>query len=110
MLASTVSRCFERVSRIKVNPNEPHAYAKLVWTLNRLSLGILKNFARVSFRFRDVKNLQHKRKTLLYIATHAESLPSLPSCTNQAIYIHPNSRTTSQHDQERQMATQQSHK
>src|SRR4051812_36107108 len=60
-MASTMSRCFERVSRIEVNPNEAQAYGKLVWTLNRLSLGILKNFARVSFRFRRVENLQHKR-------------------------------------------------
>ena len=53
-----MSSRFERVSRVAIEPNEPHAYAKNVWTLNRLSLGILENFARVSLRFSRVGNLQ----------------------------------------------------
>src|SRR5436853_5541940 len=60
--ASTSSRCFERVSHIEIEPNEPHAYAKNRWTPNKLSLGILENFARVSFRFSRVGNLQHPNK------------------------------------------------
>src|SRR5438270_12328607 len=49
--ASTTSSRFERVSCIRIEPNEPHAYTKIRGTLNKLSLGILKKFARVSFRF-----------------------------------------------------------
>src|SRR4051812_39350409 len=48
--ASTMSSRFERVSRVEIDPNELHAYAKNIGTLNRLSLGILEKFARVSFR------------------------------------------------------------
>src|SRR4051812_30673745 len=110
MLASTMSRCFERVSCIKVKSNKFFTRPKITTISNNLSQGFLKNFARVSFRFLDVENLQYKRKTFLYIATRAESLPSRPSSTNQAIYIYLDSKTTSQHDQERQMATQISHK
>src|SRR4051812_27812048 len=44
--ASTSSRCFERVPRVEIEPNELHAYAKNIRTLNKLSLGILKKFAR----------------------------------------------------------------
>src|SRR5436190_18561961 len=110
MLASMMLRCFKRVSCIKVKSNEFSTHPKITTVPNKLSLGFLKNFARVSFRFLDVENLQYKRKTLLYIATRAESLPSCPSSTNQAIYIYPDSKTRSQHDQERQMAAQISHK
>ena len=61
-LASTMSSSFERVSRVEIKPNELHAYAKNIETLNMLSLGILENFARVSFRFSSVGNLQYKRR------------------------------------------------
>src|SRR5436853_577218 len=50
-LASTASSRFERVSCVEIEPNELYAYAKNVGTLNKLSLEILKKFARVSFRF-----------------------------------------------------------
>src|SRR3954464_6792910 len=59
ILASTMSSRFERVSRVEFDPNELHAYAKNIGTLNMLCLGILEKFARVSFRFSNVENLQH---------------------------------------------------
>src|SRR5438270_493138 len=64
-LASTVSSRFERVSCVEIEPNELHAYAKNRGTLNKLTLGILEKFARVSFRFGGWKNSQ-RPKTLLY--------------------------------------------
>src|SRR5438270_5132428 len=73
-----MSRCFERVSRVEIEPNEPHAYAKNRWTLNRLSLGILKNFARVSFRFIDVENLQHRENTSIHRISCGTSTLILP--------------------------------
>ena len=84
-----MSRRFERVVRFYIDPNEFYPYAELIEALNRLSLGILENFARVSFRFLDVENLQHKGKALLYVAINVESLPSLPSSTTQAVYKRP---------------------
>src|SRR4051812_35926360 len=60
--ASTTSSRFEGVSCVGIEPNELHAYAKNIRTLNMLSLGILENFARVSFRFSSVGNLQHPNK------------------------------------------------
>src|SRR2546430_13143395 len=100
-----MSRRLERVSRIGIKPNEFFTPPKVTTVPNKLSLRFLKNFARVSFRFLGVENLQYKRKTLLYIATRAVSLPSHPSSTNQAISIYPNFKTTSQHDQEWQTTT-----
>src|SRR3954468_1466121 len=87
--ASTTSSRFERVSCVGIEPNELHAYTKNVGTLNKLTLRILEKFTRVSFRFSMVGNLQHPTKTLLYIAINAESLPSLPSSTNQASQTYP---------------------
>src|SRR3954469_17105412 len=55
-LASTMSSRFERVSSVEIEPNELHAYAKNIGTLNTLCLGILKKFARVYFRFSMVGN------------------------------------------------------
>src|SRR5438045_2166033 len=59
--ASTTSSRFERVSCVGIEPNELHAYTKNRGTLNKLTLGILEKFARVSFRFGGWKNLQHLR-------------------------------------------------
>src|SRR4051812_11028422 len=53
-----MSSCFERVSRVEIKPNELHAYAKNIGTLNTLCLEILKNFVRVSLRFCNEENLQ----------------------------------------------------
>jgi len=64
-LASTVSSRFERVSCVEIEPNELHAYAKNVGTLNKLTLGILEKFARVSFVFLRVENFTTS-KTLLF--------------------------------------------
>src|SRR3954464_12757078 len=60
--ASTTSSRFERVSCVGIEPNELHAYIKNRGTLNKLTLGILEKFARVSFRFSSVGNLQHPNK------------------------------------------------
>ena len=54
-----MSSRFERVSRVEIEPNELHAYAKNIGTLNKLSLGILKNFGRVFLVFPKVENLHH---------------------------------------------------
>src|SRR3954469_22925321 len=54
--ASTMSSRFERISCVEIEPNELHAYAKNRGTLNKLTLGILEKFARVSFRFSMVGN------------------------------------------------------
>src|SRR5436190_10664177 len=54
--ASTTSSRFERVSCVRIEPNELHAYIKNRGTLNKLTLGILEKFARVSFRFSMVGN------------------------------------------------------
>src|SRR5947208_5527689 len=54
--ASTTSSRFERVSCFGIEPNELHAYTKNRVTLNKLTLGILEKFARVSFRFLRVEN------------------------------------------------------
>src|SRR5438270_5796677 len=61
--ASTMSSRFERVSCVGIEPNELHAYTKNRGTLNKLTLGILKKFARVSFRFGGWKNLQQSKYT-----------------------------------------------
>src|SRR3954471_20806141 len=55
--ASTTSSRFERVSCVGIETNELHAYIKNRETLNKLTLGILEKFARVSFRFSMVGNL-----------------------------------------------------
>src|SRR5204863_6713309 len=54
--ASTTSSRFERVSCVGIESNELHAYTKNRGTLNKLTLGILEKFARVSFRFSMVGN------------------------------------------------------
>src|SRR4051812_13359164 len=54
--ASTTSSRFERVSCVGIEPNELHAYTKNRGTLNKLTLGILEKFARVSFVFLRVEN------------------------------------------------------
>src|SRR5436189_3478562 len=54
--ASTTSSRFERVSCVGIEPNELNAYTKNVGTLNKLTLGILEKFARVSFVFGWWKN------------------------------------------------------
>src|SRR4051812_32150817 len=54
--ASTTSSSFDGVSCVGIEPNELHAYTKNVGTLNKLTLGILKKFARVSFVFLRVEN------------------------------------------------------
>src|SRR3954471_3252041 len=54
---STTSSRFERVSCVGIESNELHAYTKNRGTLNKLTLGILEKFARVSFRFSMVGNL-----------------------------------------------------
>src|SRR4051812_47624009 len=64
--ASTMSSRFERVSCVEIEPNEVHAYAKNRGTLNKLTLGILEKFARVSFRFGGWKNLQHHKYTSFF--------------------------------------------
>src|SRR2546430_5656254 len=81
-LASTTSSRFERVSCVEIEPNELHAYAKNVGTLNKLTLGILEKFARVSFRFLRVENFTTS-KTLLF------DIISIPN------FHHPSSTTTS---------------
>src|SRR3954464_5314558 len=73
-----MSSRFERVSRIEIEPNELHAYVKNIGTLNRLSVGILKNFARVLFVFPRVENLQHQQNTSKYHQSHSRLLSSLP--------------------------------
>src|SRR3954471_4547460 len=54
--ASTTSSRFERASCVGIEPNELHAYTKNRETLNKLTLGILEKFAKVSFRFSMVGN------------------------------------------------------
>src|SRR3954466_4741473 len=54
--ASTTSSRFERVSCVGIEPNELHAYTKIRGTLNKLTLGILEKFARVSFVFLRMEN------------------------------------------------------
>src|SRR2546430_8175721 len=71
-----MSSRFERVSRVEIEPNELHAYAKNIGTLNRLSIGILKNFARVSFRFCSVENLQHSNKHFYIQHNQTHFLPT----------------------------------
>ena len=85
ILASTVSSRFERVSCVEIEPNELYAYAKNVETLNKLTLGILEKFARVSFRFGGWKNLQHLQNTSIWIEINPDfHHPS--SIINQAIH------------------------
>src|SRR3954462_15817122 len=81
--ASTTSSRFERVSCVGIEPNELHAYTKNRGTLNKLILGILEKFARVSFRFSMVGNFSTSNKNTSIHRNKAESLPSLPSSTNQ---------------------------
>src|SRR3954466_15944082 len=61
-----MSSRFERVSRVEIEPNELRAYAKNIGTLNKLTLGILEKFARVSFRFSMLRNFTTSKQTLLY--------------------------------------------
>src|SRR3954470_23841656 len=61
--ASTTSSRFERVSCVGIEPNELHAYTKNRGTLNKLTLGILGKFARVSFVFLRVKNFTTSKYT-----------------------------------------------
>src|SRR3954468_21657612 len=63
--ASTTSSRFERVSCVGIEPNEFHAYTKNRGTLNKLTLGILKKFARVSFVFAWVEKFHNIQITLL---------------------------------------------
>src|SRR4051812_2605889 len=72
--ASTTSSRFERVYRVGIEPNELHAYTKNRGTLNKLTLGILENFARVSFRFGGWKNFTTSNKHF-YIASIQSQLP-----------------------------------
>src|SRR4051812_10375713 len=65
--ASTTSSRFERVSCVGIEPNELHAYTKNRGTLNKLSLGILEKFARVSFRFSMVGNFTQSKYTSNFI-------------------------------------------
>src|SRR3954468_17417523 len=62
--ASTTSSRFKRVSCVGIEPNELHAYTKNRGTLNKLTLGILEKFARVSFVFAWVEKIsQHPNNT-----------------------------------------------
>src|SRR3954470_6736552 len=63
--ASTTSSRFERVSCVGIEPNELHAYPKNRGTLNKLTLAILKKFARVSFVFAWVEKFHNIQITLL---------------------------------------------
>src|SRR3954471_23361942 len=74
--ASTTSSRFERVSCVGIEPNELHAYTKIVGTLNKLTLGILEKLARVSFRFSMVRNLQHLLKHFYLDQSEPDSHPS----------------------------------
>src|SRR5204863_6789443 len=82
--ASTTSSRFERVSCVEIEPNELHAYAKNRGTLNKLTLGILEKFARVSFRFGGWKNLQ-------YIQIHFYK-PQITSPTSILSFLHTQPR------------------
>ena len=72
--ASTTSSRFERVSCVGIEPNELHAYTKNRETLNKLTLGILEKFARVSFRFGGWENFTTSNKHF-YIASIQSQLP-----------------------------------
>src|SRR4051812_38296295 len=74
--ASTTSSRFERVSCVGIEPNEFHAYTKNRGTLNKLTLEILEKFARVSFRFSMVGNLQHLLKHFYLDQSEPDSHPS----------------------------------
>src|SRR3954462_3456338 len=67
--ASTTSSRFERVSCVGIEPNELHAYTKNRGTLNKLTLGILEKFARVSFVFAWVEKFHNIQITLLISST-----------------------------------------
>src|SRR4051812_35496458 len=77
-LASTTSSRFERVSRVEIEPNELHAYAKNIGTLNRLCLRILEKFARVSLRFIDVEKFTTSQNTSILTSKSIQLPPSLP--------------------------------
>src|SRR3954463_15419908 len=79
-LASTVSSRFERVSCVEIEPNELHAYAKNVGTLNKLTLGIFEKFARVSFVFLWVENFTTSNEHFYY-HPKSKSLSFPPSST-----------------------------
>src|SRR3954469_11119110 len=87
-----MSSRFERVSRVEIKPIELHAYAKNIGILNRLSVGILKNFGRVLFVFSRVENLQRQRKHF-YINIHIIPDFHHPSSTIEQ----PNDHVSSQH-------------
>src|SRR3954465_10864406 len=76
--ASTTSSRFERVSCVGIEPNELHAYTKNRGTLNKLTLGILEKFARVSFVFLRVEKFHNITKTLL-IHRNKRGIPTLSS-------------------------------
>src|SRR4051812_22127225 len=78
--ASTTSSRFERVSCVGIEPNELHAYTKNRGTLNKLTLGFLEKFARVSFRFGGWENFTTSNKHF-YIASIQSQLPPFPSST-----------------------------
>ena len=78
--ASTTSSRFERVSCVGIEPNELHAYTKNRGALNKLSLGILEKFARVSFVFGRWKKFHNIQITLLI-------------SSNQSHFHHPSSTT-----------------
>src|SRR3954469_18650263 len=74
--ASTTSSRFERVSRVGIEPNELHAYTKNRGTLNKLTLGILEKFARVSFVFLRVENFTTLQNTSILQQNQTHFHPS----------------------------------
>src|SRR4051812_2802866 len=81
--ASTTSSRFERVSCVGIEPNELHVYNKNRGTLNKLTLGILEKFARVSFRFGGWEKFTTSNKHF-YIASIQSHFHHPSSITIQA--------------------------
>src|SRR3954464_3302679 len=93
--ASTTSSRFERVSCVGIEPNELHAYIKNKKTLNKLTLGILEKFARVSFVFLRVENFTTYPKHFYNHQNQSHLPPSFLHTTPTYISIYP--RSKSQH-------------
>src|SRR5204863_3194667 len=82
--ASTTSSRFERVSCVGIEPNELHAYTKNRGTLNKLTLGILEKFARVSFVFGGWKNSTTSNKHFYIASNQISTSTILPPQQSQA--------------------------
>src|SRR4051812_13375292 len=86
-IASTTSSRFEGVSCVGIGPNELHAYTKNRGTLNKITLGILEKFARVSFVFLRVENFTTHPKHFYIDNNHIPDFHH-PSSTQNHTYKH----------------------